>query len=542
MGLLDIFRRKPEPALATTIDVTEALYDGFGYDPDANHTAAQMGSAYVRRLTGQGRRDLSPLSQERARQIAFWLYDSNPMAKRVLEIVRDFIVGEGLQPTASGEEPSDRDPIQAVIDRFWTDPVNRLDLKVYDKALELHLWGEACYTVGVNPVDGHVRLGYIDPSDIAGVLCNPDNADDVQQIVVQAAGQGTDLIAESRRYKVIHVDETPGSEWYGRMRGVETDGLGNVTEGYRAGVVAQAADESGRLVETYRDGDEEKPFAGACFFFAINKVTNARRGRSDLLALADWLDGYDQLLFNEIDRSLLMKSFIWDVLVNGADEAKIRKLQAELKTPPPGSLRIHNEQITWTAVSPDIREMDAKGIADLLLGVIATGIGLPKTWLNQTENTNRATAQEMGDPAYKRLGAAQKYFLFLLEQLVTFALDQAEIAGVLPKRPEVAGSRRPEPWAFSVNAPELRSKDLQAMGQTIQAVTQAIEIALTGEIIDLEVAQEVVASLMGQLGVEINLDAMRARLEAAKVDAEKQKADGPLAPYNGFAAGATRAN
>ena len=43
-----------------------------------------------RSLTQQASRDLSPLVQKRMQEIAFYLYDTDPIAKRIIELTRDF--------------------------------------------------------------------------------------------------------------------------------------------------------------------------------------------------------------------------------------------------------------------------------------------------------------------------------------------------------------------------------------------------------------------------------------------------------------------
>lgn len=41
---------------------------------------------------------------------------------------------------------------------------------------------------------------------------------------------------------------------------------------------------------------------GECLLYQLNKFPNGSRGRSDLLGQIDWLDAYDEFLFNELDR------------------------------------------------------------------------------------------------------------------------------------------------------------------------------------------------------------------------------------------------
>jgi len=176
--------------------VQEGLLGMGGFaDPDANLTAAQGGSAYYRRLT-QSPRDLHPILQMRMIEIAAWLYDTNPLAKRVLELTRDFVLGDGLH-VAAQDRGGDADvgPMQEVLDAFWSDPFNRLDLRLHDHVLELGLFGEWIPTVGRNPADGSLRLGHIDPALVKEVVFARDNV--LQPVAVVLADP---VAADQQRY------------------------------------------------------------------------------------------------------------------------------------------------------------------------------------------------------------------------------------------------------------------------------------------------------------------------------------------------------
>src|SRR5258706_9141916 len=63
-------------------------------DPDLNlpgHQAAQN----WRRLT-QSKADLNPITHQRMLDIALHLFDRNPLGRRILEVVKDFVIGDGI--------------------------------------------------------------------------------------------------------------------------------------------------------------------------------------------------------------------------------------------------------------------------------------------------------------------------------------------------------------------------------------------------------------------------------------------------------------
>lgn len=443
------------------------------YDPDVELSATQGGSAYFRRLSNNPDRDLQPLIHERTLEIAFYLYDSNPIAKRALEITRDYILGDGISVLSTAAAPAQKKKMNEIIDLFWNDVINHMDMRLYESILELGLWGEVIWTVTINPVNGHVRLGTIDPSLIKEVVCDPVNSERVIELVL-----ADDTEKKANRYKVIEVDEDPNNTTFGRMTGAP----------------------------------DKSKYSGSCFFWRINKVSKSRHGRSDLLCNIDWIDSYDQILFNEVDRSLLMKSFIWDVTLTGADSTKIAEYQKSNPVPKPGSVRFHNESVKWEAVTPDLKPQDAQSGADLLLSYMSAGLGLPKTWLSGTMDVNKAVSRELTEPAFKRLMARQRFVRHMLKELMTFVLDQAELKGRIPKRENQNGVT-PETWSFQVNAPEILARDLQATSQTFQQSMAALTGALSQKLIDKTTAQKIVALLAGQYGIDMDFDEMVKAIE-----------------------------
>lgn len=476
-----------------------------GYDPDANLSATGGGSAYFRRLTAT-RRDLPPLTQERMIDISAWLYDMNPLAKRVLELTRDYVLGDGVTITATAEDEKAKDSTQQAIDGFWDDPVNSLDITLHQYVLDQEVFGELFWSVWVNPVDGHVRLGWIDPIAVAEIVHDPDNATVPVAVRVKGPTGSADKVL-----RVVQVDESANSSWYGRLVGVETDRQGNVQTTYKLG-----------------DDDEEKPYDGACLYFPINQVAPGTRGRSDLLCLADWIDAYDQILFGEVDRASLLKRFIWDVTITGGTDNTIDKYAKMNPAPKDGSVRYHNEKVAWEAVTPDLKAADAAVGMDGLLSYVATGAGRPKTWLNGIMDVNLATATALSEPAFKALSLRQKYVKYLLSQLVTFVLDQAEMHGKLLRRKQQAGTARPEAWPFTVNLPELRPKDLKLAADTLLQAVNGLTVAKAEGVIDNELFQQAVVLLIEQLGIEVDVKALQERLQ--KIEDEKQAKQEQMPP------------
>lgn len=492
-----------QPLLAADASHTslrEAAGFSDAYDPDASLTAAQGGGSAFRRLGGGSRRDLNPITNDRARELAWQLYETNPVGKRVPELIRDYVLGEGVTIETADDAPA---ALQGILDAFWTHPRNQLDLFIHDRVLGLNLFGEAVWTVATNPVSGAVELGYVDPATVTDIRTDPRNALLVTDVVLAGAAN------EQPRLKAIQVDLDPFSPTYGRLVGAR-DG------------------------ETYNDGGVAKPYLGSAFVFRVNAVPGATRGRSDLLCLADWIDALDQILFNEVDRQLLLKSFVWDVKLEGMTESQINDWLLKNPAPKPGSVRAHNEKTEWQAVSPSLNTADTSASVDLLRDTIAAGAGIPKTWLSGTDDVNRATAQELGEPAFKRLTLRQKQVKAMLEYVLGYVADQAELAGKLPKRPLDASTGLPAPWPFTVTLPELRGKDMKVSADTLASAATALAAMTTAGHLDTATAQRVAVVLVGAMGVDVNLEDMQAAIEDEQAEREAKQLelfgqrDGPI--------------
>jgi len=479
------------------------------YDPDSALTAAQGGGPGFRRLT-QSPRDFSPLQHQKSLKLAFWLYETNPVARRILATTSAYLVGDGFTVNSDDQAEKQRDAVQEIIDQFWQDHVNLMDLNLPKYALELGMWGELCLTINVNPVDGLVRLGSVDPENIIAVVMNAKGS---EVEALELAPAGGSIGGKRERLKVITVDEDPNSDSYGLLMGAGD------------GETWQERDAKGD------PAGEPKPYIGSCFFFRVNNVSNARRGRSDLLSVIDWLDAYDQQLFNELERSELLKAFIWDVQLEGKNEAEIRAWLKDNGAPKPGAVRAHNEAVTWTAVTPDLKTADSATLAEVILGHIATGAQYPKTWLNVTEDVNKASGQVLDEPTFRWMSARQMYLRYIVEQIVIFQLDQAQLAGKIT-RPKQAGTVRLEAWNLSIDTPELRVKDLHAGAQSFQFAIQGLATAVTEHFIDLETAQKTAVLLIEQLGIDVDLEEMQIHIEE-EIQKQAEMMPPPVIPPTG---------
>jgi hypothetical protein len=500
MGIADWFANLVGGA-AAAVPVQEAL-PAFDYaDPDINLPGNQNAQNW-RRLT-QSSSDLSPLTHERMLEMALYLSDRNPLAKGIVDVVTAFVVGEGFTVTSKDVT------VQETIDRFWEDGQNDMPSRIEDLTRELTIYGEQVVLAFENTASGRVVLVSADPRSVTRVVPHPLASDRPYAVCFGAAV----VAAEQRWVKIITEDDDPASKTFGRL------------VGQRDGERIKLGEES---VPFYQppDSDGGARLAG-CFFVAVNKVRSAMRGRSDLLPVADFIDLYDRLLFDEAERMSFLRSFIIDVTCKGLseDQVKSRAVEIGLAPPKPGSAIVHNESEEWQMISPDLNSDDSQNTADLILSLVATGVGLPKTFLNGIMDVNRATASEMSDPAIKRLTARQRVITRTIEHMTRFVLDCAEEAGAL----KTGGDAR---HSFIVSTPEMSSKDLERAARSLLTTTQALGMANAAGWIDQQTAQDGVALMVTQLGLDVDVAELRERLEAAKAEGADDDL-GEIPPYFG---------
>ena len=71
-------------------------------------------------------------------------------------------------------------------------------------------------------------------------------------------------------------------------------------------------------------------------------------------------------------------------------------------------------------------------------------------------------------------------------------------------------------WAYRIQLPELRPKDLKLAADTLLVAAQGMEFALDHGTLDINSAQRMNVLLMAGLGLEVNLEEMQKNIEEDK--------------------------
>lgn len=471
MGFIDRF--KTAMGLGAAVPPAQPVREAAGAQGDRDE-------AGWRRLSGNGtagmnERDLEPLAQDRMQKLAEYLWQSNLLANRLVELPLAYLLAEGVTLQCKDDEH------QRLLNGFWNDPINNWPKKLEPRVRALGLLGELCFTANVRDGDGFVRLGYLAPSHIATVVNDPDNPEQPIGVVTKRDQRG-----RVYKYRVIVLGEDSGL-------------FSSNTQRIRA--------------EDFADGE--------VMLYQVNKFPDGSRGRSDLLGQMDWLDAYDGFLFNELDRIDYLRRFVWDVTLAGADEAAVKKYEKEFVAPGPNSVFVHNDQVTLEPKAPSLQAADTSQSARLLRNHVLGGSTMPEHWFGGGGDVNRASASEMGEPTFKTYSMRQGFLKIMLEEIGRYVLLCH--ARARRETPDWAA----EEWQVTAVFPELLNRDITKFASAMQTVVSAVIQMIAAGLMTEETALKTVADVAQRFGQDFDakteLDAARA--EAAKRRAEREAQD-----------------
>jgi len=466
-----------------------------------SYTSTGEQDDYLWKPMGSGRKEknLPSVTQQHSVDYAHYFYKSNPIAKRIIDLTAEYVVGDGI--TYIAEDAN----VQEILDAHWTDPTNNWTIHQFSRVRDLGLTGELCIPVYVNEANGHVTLGNIDTSMIETVVEHPDNSMKQQLIILRK------LPKESyrRAYRVIDTSSAEmGSKEHGRLVGLN------------CGTVSGADFSKGDIIEPTGTGRKYKcEIAGACFFFTINNPMTANRGWSDLLPDMDWIDAHDQFLFSSVEKAIESSKYVLDVTLQGKNEQQIREWLRNQRALKPGERFAHNENVSMNFQTPDLKLEDSASLASVLKNHVLAGAGLPPIWFAESL-TSRASAPEMTEPAYRHLRMRQKYIAYVISRIFRFTLDQAIIHGRLRQdmRRNDNNLANIESASFYLRMPEVSFRDQRANAIAVRSISTALKDGITNGFIEQDEAARIFRRYLGSSGIDAGRDEPREKRGMYDVD------------------------
>lgn len=355
------------------------------------------------------------IQQPEAYQDALEAWRKNPLAYRFIAITTDYVVGDGV--TISSRAPA----VQDFITRFWHHPLNRLDQRLETMCDELSRAGDLFVILFRNSQDGMSYIRFVTKDRIGRIITAENDWEREQAYVV-----GTGLFEKG----------SPGFQgkvWYSPQHplAMEQDAV--------------------------------------MLHYSINRPLGSLMGESDLAPLIPWLQRYARMLEDRVRLNWAMRAFLWIVTVPAHRVAA--KAEQYRAAPESGSIIVKDDSENWQPVTPNLNAYDASADLKAIRQMIDAGSHYPPHWRGEPQEVNLATAVAMQAPTEKHLLRRQRYFNFLLKDILVQAYLRAAQAG---KAPLFAEEKLHS--LIEINTPELSLKDHERLANAAFQLSNAFSL------------------------------------------------------------------
>jgi hypothetical protein len=325
----------------------------------------------------------------------------NPIAWRITAITSDYILGDQLHLTS----PHKR--LQKFIALFWNHPKNRMDNRLEAMSDELSRAGDLFVILFRNPQDGMSYIRFT-------------TKDAIQRI------------------------ETAANDWETEIAYYEK----------------QAVSDPLRWPSPHAEDAATAP--AVMLHYCVNRPLGALLGESDLVTMLPWLLRYSRMLEDRVRLHWAMRAFLWIVTV---PTNRIKEKMAQYRNPPEaGSIIVKDDSETWSAVTPNLQSSDAQHDMKAVRGMIDAGSGFPPHWRGEPQDANLATATAMQAPTERHLARRQKYFIFILQDILFNAYLRQVQAGLAAPLPQ--GTSSDYNALFTVQSPAISRTDNEALSRS----------------------------------------------------------------------------
>ena len=349
------------------------------------------------------------------------VYHRNPVAKRAVDLTRQFVVGKGHTVNAQNKR------VQAVIDTFRADQEN--NIAGYDRTFiqDLQIDGELFVRFAVE--GGRVVIVPLAPWHIDAIRVAPG------------------FFRRVNNYHLYYSWTNP-------------------------------SDNQGETVQI----DEEIPPADV-LHVAINNHSYELRGRPDLFVILPWLMAYKDWMEDRARQNKWRGALLWWVKIAGAAPGTIAQKLAQWKKPPTsGSAYVSSDKEEVTALTNPVNAGDASEDGRQIRLMSAIGMGLAEYMLGDGENANLATATAQQLPALWKFTDAQELMREMVwtpiyKRVIQAAIDAGELAEMVriedsEGEPVLKGDNSQEQMvkavdAFTVNYYDLQAPDPKTLGEAL---------------------------------------------------------------------------
>jgi len=326
---------------------------------------------YDRDLRGSAS-ELDRFSYDRDRLLrdALEAWRVNPLARRIVGLTSQYVVGGGITFSCPHTATA------SFLDAFWNHSLNNITIRAYEWCDELTRSGNLFLLLSSDAA-GMTYVRAVPASQVKTILTRENDLD--QEIAYEIKPQ------------------EPGEE-----------------------------SQTWPAFDAHQTACADGSFSPAMLHYAINRPVGSVWGESDLAPVLRWLSRYASWLEDRARLNHFRTAFLYVVRSRFTSEAERRARQSSLNAAPPspGSILVTDEGETWDVLHPGLEANDAANDGMALKKLIAAGAGIPLHFLAEPEGTTRTTAEAAGGPTYRHFEQRQKFFLWLLQDLMKKVLQR----------------------------------------------------------------------------------------------------------------------
>lgn len=341
-------------------------------------------------------------------QDALTAWRKNPIAWRIIAITTDYVVGDVMKMTSPNRA------LNKYITDFWHHPKNNMDLRLEGMCEELSRAGDLFIAIFQNDQDGMSYIRFVTKDRIMKIETSPNDWEtEIAYYEVQDTGEPRKWLSPA------NVDATKQD--------------------------------------------------AVMMHYSVNKPIGALLGEGDLTTMIPWLLRYSRMLEDRVRLHWAVRAFLWLVTVPAN---KVKEKQEQYRVPPEsGSIVVKDESEKWEAVTPLLRGADASHDMKSVRGMIDAGSGYPPHWRGESGDANLATAQAMQTPTERHLLRRQRYFGYILQDIIYQGYQRAVGKGRARKLGTNDYSK-----LFTMNVPDIRRSENEALAKSAQSLATALKI------------------------------------------------------------------
>lgn len=347
-------------------------------------------------------------------------YHRNPLAKRAVDLTRQFAIGKGFNLTFQNLD------VKKVVEEFMNDPEN--NVKEYEKTFLQDL-----------QIDGELFIRFFKGEN------------------------GATVISPLPPWWITEIDTDP--EFFRRVKAYHV----RINYNNPSVSIANTPPPEDKTIE-----------AADMLHVAINRHSYELRGRPDLFVILPWLRAYKEWMEDRVRQNKWRGALLWWVKILKATSGVIAAKVTQYRKPPsPGSIVVTSENEEWTALTNPVGAGDVSEDGRQIKLNVAVGVGLPEYMLSDGENANLASATAQQLPALWKFVDAQEIMKEMVwTPILKRVIQNAVAAGTLAEMvdaqdsdgdplPDAKEKTIKAEEAFAVEYHDLQSDDPKTVAEAL---------------------------------------------------------------------------